>query len=323
MREWVFRLFAIVFAFALFEGALRVLDQPRYDTCWVSSNELWREDPVLGFSYAPGVAVAGGTVNAIGLRGPVPAREKPAGTRRILYVGDSTAFGFGVPDDETFWSLATREVAAQHPDRVFEPLVAAAPGYSSYQSRVLVDRMLPFAPDWVVFHVGAHNDGRRRSHYEDAEIPARAARRNAAWHQIRALRAGEFLIDRFGHWMAKRVHRSIWFRRVPPEAFEANMTVMIAAARSAGAQPLILVPPLSDSLSKRYPGTPVYHDILRRVAAEQDVPRVELQPIFAEHDTTEVYRTGDDVHPSPLGQRLIARAIARAIEDVEGGKNQP
>lgn len=320
MREWVFRLSAIVFALALSEGALRLLDQPRYDTCWVSGNELWREDPVLGFAYEPGGAVAGGVVNSLGLRGPVPPQEKPAGTRRILYVGDSTAFGFGVPDDEAFWSLATREVAAQHPDRVFEPLVAAAPGYSSYQSRILVDRLLPFAPDWVVFYVGAHNDERRRSYYEDAEIPARAARRKAAWHQLRTLQAGEFLIDRFGNWISKKAHRPTMFRRVPPDEFEANMTAMIAAVRATGARPLILVPPLADSLVERYPGTPIYHEILRRVAAEQDVPSVELQPIFAEQDQTEVYRTGDDVHPSPLGQRLIARAIARAIEDVESAK---
>jgi lysophospholipase L1-like esterase len=320
MREWVFRLFAIAFSLAVLEGALRLLDQPRYDTCWVSGNEFWREDPVLGFAYEPGGVVARGVVNSLGLRGPVPPQQKPAGTRRILYVGDSTAFGFDVRDDEAFWSIATREVAAQHPDQVFEPLVAAAPGYSSYQSRILVDRFGPYSPDWVVFYVGAHNDERRRSYYKDAEIPARAARRKAAWHQLRTLRAGEFLIDRIGNWITKRAHRPTMFRRVPPDEYEANMIAMIAAARATGARPLILVPPVSDSLVKRYPGTTIYREILRRVAAEQDVPSVELQPIFAEQDQTEVYRTHDDVHPSALGQRLIAHAIAQAIEEIESAK---
>ena len=320
MREWVFRLFAIAFSLAVLEGALRLLDQPRYDTCWVSGNEFWREDPVLGFAYEPGGVVARGTLNSLGLRGPVPPQQKPAGTRRILYVGDSTAFGFDVRDDEAFWSLATREVAAQHPDQVFEPLVAAAPAYSSYQSRILVDRLLPYAPDWVVFYVGAHNDERRRSYYKDAEIPARAARRKAAWHQLRTLRAGEFLIDRIGNWITRKAQRPTLFRRVPPDEFEANMTAMIAAVRATGARPLILVPPLADSLLERYPGTPIYHEILRRVAAERDVPSVELQPIFAEQDQTEVYRTGDDFHPSALGQRLIAHAIAQAIEEIESAK---
>jgi lysophospholipase L1-like esterase len=107
---------------------------------------------------------------------------------------------------------------------------------------------------------------------------------------------------------------------VPPDEYEANMIAMIAAARATGARPLILVPPVSDSLVKRYPGTTIYREILRRVAAEQDVPSVELQPIFAEQDQTEVYRTHDDVHPSALGQRLIAHAIAQAIEEIESAK---
>ena len=88
---------------------------------------------------------------------------------------------------------------------------------------------------------------------------------------MRTLQAGEFLIDRFGRWVAKRVGRSIAFRRVPPDTFEANIRAMIAAVRAAGAQPLILVPPLSDSLLERYASTPVYHDILRHIAAEMGV----------------------------------------------------
>ena len=34
---------------------------------------------------------------------------------------------------------------------------------------------------------------------------------------------------------------------------------MIASARGAGARPLLLVPPLADSLVKRYPATPIFH----------------------------------------------------------------
>jgi lysophospholipase L1-like esterase len=321
MREIVFRLLAIAFSLALFEGALRVLDQPRYDTCWVSDNEFWREDPVLGFAYEPGMAMAGGVVNALGLRGPLPLHEKPAGTRRILYVGDSTVYGFGVADDDTFWSLATRAIAARHPGQSFEPMVAAAPCYSSYQSRVLVERFAPFAPDWAVFYVGAHNDERRRRYYEDAEIPARAARRQAAWHQLRALRAGEFLIDRLGRWIAKQVGGPTAWRRVPPAAFEANLRAMIATARAAGARPLLLIPPVSDTLAERYPATPVYQEILKRVAAEQQVTSVELEPLFAAHDPKALYLPDDDFHPSPLGHRLISDAIARAIEAAENAQH--
>ncbi len=321
MRELAFRVLAIAFSLALFEGGLRLLDQPRYDTCWVTENEFWREDPMLGFAYEPGMAMAGGVVNALGLRGPVPAHEKPAGARRILYIGDSTVYGFGVADDEAFWSLATRALAARHPGQSFEPMVAAAPGYSSYQSRVLVERFAPFAPDWAVLYVGAHNDERRRMYYEDAAIPARAARQHATWHQLRALRAGEFLIDRLGRWVEKQVGGPTAWRRVPPAAFEANLRAMLATARAAGARPLLLIPPLADTLARRYPATPVYQEILKRVAAEQQIASVALEPLFAAYDPKDLYRPDDDFHPNPLGHRLIADAIVQAIEAAENAGN--
>ena len=312
MREWAFRIVVIAASLLLGECALRIADQPRYDTCWVAGNEFWIEDPVLGFGYQPGTSVAGGVVNAFGLRGPLPDVEKPAGTRRILYVGDSTASGFGVDDDEAFWSLATRAVAEREAVPV-EPLVAAAPGYSSYQNRVLVERFAPYAPDWAVLYVGAHNDERRRGYYEDAEIPARAARRHAAWHDVRLLRAGEFLVDRIGRWWSKQSKDPLANRRVPPDAFEENLRAMIASLRAAGVKPLLLVPPHAETLLDRYPSVATYRAILERVAQQEQVPSVALQPIFAAHDAADLYQPNDDFHPSPLGHRLIAGAIAEAI----------
>ena len=313
MREWTFRLLAIVASLAFLECTLRVAGQPRYDTCWEAGNEFWIEDPVLGFGYKPGMQIAGGVANALGFRGPLPSPEKPAGTRRILYVGDSSASGFGVPDPEAFWSLATRAIAERDPTHVVEPVVAAAPGYSSYQSRVLVDRFTRYAPEWAVLYVGAHNDGRRRRFYEDAEIPARAARRRAAWHQVHVLRAGEFLVDRFSRWWSKQSRDPLAYRRVPPAAFEQNLRAMIASLREAGVKPLILIPPVSDTLAERYPSVAAYQEILERVAREEQIPSVALQPIFAHYDVADLYLPNDDFHPSPLGHRLIADAIAEAI----------
>jgi len=313
LRELVFRVLAVACAALLLEGGLRVLDLPRMDTCWAPKEDFWVPDDQLGFAYRPGRRVASGVVNALGLRGPVPGPEKPPDERRILYVGDSTAYGFGVADDQAFWSLATRAVAARHPGLAVVPIVGAAPGYSSYQSRVLVDRLLPERPDVVVFYVGAHNDHGRRSYYPDSAIPVRMARRHAAWHRLHVLRAFEFVGDGLGRWLSSRLRDPVDLVRVPPAAFEANLRAMIAATRAAGSQPLLLVPPLTETLAARHPAAPRYRELLLELARELDVPAVDLQPLFASPDPRALYLPNDDIHPNAAGHRRIADAIAASV----------
>ena len=56
-----------------------------------------------GDRYEQGVTVH---MNSLGLRGPEPTRPKPEGERRFLTTGDSSVFGFGVPDEGGFGAPA-------------------------------------------------------------------------------------------------------------------------------------------------------------------------------------------------------------------------
>jgi lysophospholipase L1-like esterase len=309
-REWAFRAAALLAACALLELGLRALELPGADACWMPKEDFWLPDDALGFAYRPGDRVSGGTVNALGLRGPVPAREKPAGTLRVLFVGDSSTWGWKLADGETYWFLASRALSTQSGVDV-EPIVAAAPGYSSYQSRVLLARLLAYRPDHVVLYVGGYNDHRRRGYYADAEIPARMARRRAAWHALRALRAGELLGDRFGAWLARQRRAPALLARVPPRDFEANLRAMLAAADHAGARALVLVPPFSARLRAQRAALPAYEEILARVPARLGVASVDLGPLFADADPDPFQRDG--FHPSAEGQRRIAAAVVAAL----------
>ena len=309
-REWAFRAAALLVALLGFEASLRALDQPRRDSCFAPQESYWLPDDALGFAYRPGAEVASGTINALGLRGPVPAREKPAGTQRVLFVGDSSAYGFRVSDEESFWWLATRALAAARPGTLVEPIVAAAPGYSSHHSRVLLERFLPYQPDPVVFYVGAYNDHRRRRYFPDAEIPARMARRRAAWHDVRTLQSGELVANLVGGWADRAFRDPSETLRVPPDRFAANVRAMLAATRAAGARAVVLVPPFSEKLRRKRPSIPAYEAILRDEAAAAGARVVELGPLFA--DPAAAFLR-DQIHPSPLGHQRIAEAIATVV----------
>jgi len=311
LKGILFRALPTLVLLLALELALRALGVPREDTCIIDLEDVWETDPQLGFLLRPGATIGPATVNALGMRGPVLPLVKPPGTFRILYVGDSSCFGLGVPEEGTFAALATAELAAAFPDTRFEYLIGANPGWSSYQSRVMLERLLPYAPDLVVFYVGARNDHTRARYFTDDEIPARMARREAAWHRVRVLRSLELVTDLAWNRVVRRLRPRAEQTRVPPEAFERNLRAMLDATHRAGAAALVLVPPVAKRFGARHKLVPEYQAILAAVAAEYGVPSTQLQRVFDGQDERALYVPEDDVHPSALGHRVIAQEIAR------------
>ena len=300
--------------FALFEASLSAFDLPRDDACRVPAQGVWLEDPELGPTLRPGADIGSAVVNELGLRGPVLPREKEAQTYRVLFIGDSTVFGLGLPLEETFAHLATSQIGELAPGRHSEYLLGATPGWTSFQSRILLDRLLPYRPDLVVFYVGARNDPDRARYFKDSAWPARQARRQAAWHDVRTLRALEFITDTLWKKWLRRLRPRTWQARVPPDEFEANMKAMLDATRRAGVPAIVLLPPYSESLIAHQRIIPYYQEILRETAVAYGAPHTELQRIFAQHEESALY-FGDGIHPSALGHQLIADEIVRVARE--------
>ncbi len=320
VKKVSFRLIPLLVVLAGFEGLLHLLDLPRFDTCWVNKEDFWVEDPELGFTYQPGRHVSWGTINELGLRGPAPPLEKPPGTLRVLFIGDSTVYGVGIPEAATLYSTAVASLAARLPQREIDYLVGAIPGYSSYHSRIMLERLLPYDPDVVVFYVGAHNDHSRGRYYTDSEIPRRMARRFEWWHRIRTVEAIELVANVFDRKFLRQLRSKEDQARVPPWEFEENMRAMLRLTGEAGAQAVVLLPPYAASLLERHAIIPQYQEILARAAEEFGAADSHLQGLFeaAGEDERELYLEQDDYHPNRSGHRLIGeeigRVVARALE---------
>ena len=50
------------------------------------------------------------SINELGIRGPLPTLPRPQDRQRIVVVGDSSFFGFGVSDNETFHTVLTQRL---------------------------------------------------------------------------------------------------------------------------------------------------------------------------------------------------------------------
>lgn len=109
--------------------------------------------PLLDNELSPGASgeVWGGPVaiNSLGLRDREYAREKPAGTRRVLVLGDSVTFGIGVPAEETFPARLEARLAPRDPP--VEVLNLGVGGYDTLDEVIAFEaRGLDLGPDVVV-----------------------------------------------------------------------------------------------------------------------------------------------------------------------------
>ncbi len=117
-------------------------------------------DPDLVYEPLPGASLQvreGGAdllyrINAQGWRGPEAAIPKPAGTFRILVLGDSVVFGDEVNEEESFpRQLEEALRAGSSPTRRYEVVNGGVLGYNTYQEAAwLRARGLPAEPDLVV-----------------------------------------------------------------------------------------------------------------------------------------------------------------------------
>ena len=319
LRIILFNIVVLAFVLAIVEVIMRKFDLPRFDACKMD-HDYGTADPELGFAPIPGSEVAGFKLNKYGLKGALPTEKSP-GHFRILYMGDSTCWGLGVKLEDCFSALATRLIAEDNPDHKVDYVIGAFPGYSSYQSRIMLKRLLPVKPDLVVFYVGANNDHTRARYFKDSKIPSRSARLHVSWHQIHLLRAIEGFRDKIYRKFLRKLRSRDASSRVPTNDFHDNITEMLKSVIKHGSHALILIPPYSNHRLDRHPTIPKYQQILESLSLEFKVPFVKLQNIFELQEENLVYFP-DLYHFRELGHKITSQEIQRVVanEILIGGR---
>lgn len=294
-------------------------------------------NPYLIYEYPPGEHFERGvkvTINSLGLRGPEPEIPKPAGVRRLITTGDSSVFGFGVQDEEVFSSVAARELG----DDV-EPIVAAVPGYSSYQSlNLLRMRALRTDPDlFVIGNIWSDNNFdafvdrdtiATLSGYEQSVkgamkriLTKSAVYRVADWK----LRVRDRMrsVERIGWQTSSQDRGQIGLRRVAIQDYADNLEHLANIADSRGADAVFLLLANNEDLG---PGgtaganmkawTP-YREVMRDTATRHGAPVLDVPALFRETGLSKEDLFLDQMHPTARGHQIIGEALA-ALLDEEG-----
>jgi len=114
--------------------------------------------PGIVYEWKPGVRALDAlgnrhTINEHGFRGPAYPSEKPAGTLRIVGIGDSVMYGTGVGDEDVYLQRLARRLNEESPGATWQAINTAVPGYNTpIEVETLDAKGLRFAPDLVILH---------------------------------------------------------------------------------------------------------------------------------------------------------------------------
>jgi hypothetical protein len=260
--------------------------------------------------------------NEHGFRGPpcpAPGPRAPD-TVRILGLGDSVMFGWGVEYPESFMGVLSRDLVAAHPGVTFDVINTAVPGYNTVMEiETLKVKGLTYRPDIVLIDF-VEND-LLPPHFIPRDVRLWTSSRCFLLDLTRAVLRGERFdpFTRFGEPPRLAADpREFWEtlefdpEEVPDglrdmvglRSFQAAMSELATLAASQGFEVVVTA----------HQEAPAY---LRETCNELGFPLVEPTAVLGfmqahgidDRRGTVLTLSADDPHPSPLAHRLQAQGI--------------
>lgn len=270
-------------------------------------------------------------VNSDGYRGAIVPQSKPAGTFRLLFLGDSFTFGEGVPEGTPFPAKVEgllRQTSNQGHGKRCEVINGGVSGHNTGDEVVdLERRWLAYNPDMVII-VFYLNDA-----YDDEQFGrlitggAEGISMTPPADVEPASYLYSFLSHRWQRYIMSRQVADIYMSQYSNNPMVGGNDWAEARQALAHAKKitdergiklgLIIFPELFE-LTKAYPFRKIHTDVAN-TAMSLGIPTLDLLETFHDKDPEKLWVHVTDHHPNQTAHALAAEAIAKFITDLRVG----
>jgi lysophospholipase L1-like esterase len=311
----------LALCFVGFEVALRIAGY--------GNVEIYEPDPVLYWKLKPNqdcytkIGRKPVRINSHGTRGGEFTPAKPTNTIRVVSLGDSKTFGWGLTESETYSSLLQRllqERVGEH--RRVEVINAGVSAYS-YAQMLAYFRYtaLKYSPDVVI--VGDANLWTQFSENNSREFVRQfmnrvrlknLLRRFATYHYVVEIKLKEVYERQKTKFIPVDPKQDPLFKeqqqKDPDAFFRDSIEQLSRLAVSNNVKPVLLYMPRLDDLKKGETNTALRAKI--RVNQTLGTPLVDMTPEVAPKAES-LYLDADPVHFNVPGNEIIARKLFETV----------
>lgn len=284
---------------------------------------------------APGIPATTVRINGQGIRsGPISVEKKP-GVRRILMLGDSNTFGYGVEEEERFSDLLEERLPQYH-----EVLNLGVFGYGTDQEALLFEQEgLLYSPD-IVVHAFSAGDLSINMNSINAGYPKPFFRKEGdrlTLHNTPVPRSSPYMRSRsrvspLKSYLYRHSHlyrliltrfalfNKYMFNSVPEMSEEEGMKTTVAIikrldalCRANGCRlAVLLISHETWVAAESRRGARVgYFPALSQILTRLGIPVIDPSPLFAQRygQGEKLFLPNDPVHLNARGNELAARAL--------------
>lgn len=245
--------------------------------------------------------------NEAGFRGRDFPKAKPQGSRRVVGVGDSVMFGWGVEEEESYTSLLETALNRRGGGPV-EVLNLAVPGYNTIQERAAFEyEGLPLDPDLVLINY-CLNDWSAPFFLPNPQRKGMLIEKTVLFEEL-----------------TRRLHRDAeaeYSEMQGMDKVEAALERIRGLTAARDIPVVFFIYPL--------PLKPAARDDLAKMATKRGFRYVDMYAAFGAYYKERGLRGLEDLmlsprdsHPNPEGHRLIARTLEDALLSLLPGSPPP
>jgi lysophospholipase L1-like esterase len=313
MKRILFSFVPVVFLFLISEVLLYVMDWPKITAAFEHNAPFWSTDPDLEkkkFSHKEERAHFFVSSNEDGLRNTsITTTQLESSTKRIMTLGCSTTFGWGVSDNESYPAVLHKLI--QEKNSNYEVVNGGQPGFTTFQGLWFWNKILKnYNPDIVV--IGYIVQDSRKAAYSDRS-QAILQRDNRYLKNHILYRSKSYLALRsvLGGVQIRAKERtqgddSTGVYRVSPEEYGDNLKKIVGEVQKMGGTPILFGYPL-----ERTGYTKQHRTKLKDVAKELgDILHFDPQNQMEEASRqTQMYFSRDRGHANVVGNAKIAEWV--------------